>query len=240
MVTSKRAYAKGSLPGMLLPMAPSMWWAPADPCLHRRPSNITGALGSISSHCSFPLGLRAPFLFGPPRIESLFLPVLWKSCNQIPLVFKVRFSGIPSSFVWYPGWESQNHHNTWRTSLLLLFSSLWVTHLAGMGFDFIMIVPFLPSHYSFFFVFEHGVSSFGGSQRPPVDGWSRASCNFGALSVGEECTSFCSAILNQKPGFCFYLFNINGSTIDILIVLAYIIIWVILYLYILWNYHHNV
>ena len=93
MVTSKRAYAKGSLPGMLLPMSPSMWWAPADPCLHRRPSNITGALGSISSHCSFPLGLRAPFLFGPPRIESLFLPVLWKSCNQIPLVFKVRFSG---------------------------------------------------------------------------------------------------------------------------------------------------
>ena len=178
---------------------------------------------------------------------------VWPSKNRVcfsqsygSLIIKSHWSsrsdslGIPSSFVWYPGWESQNHHNTGRTSLLLLFSSLWVTHLAGMGFHFIMIVPFLPSHYSFFFVFEHGVSSFGGSQRPPVDGWSRASCNFGALSVGEECTSFCSAIWNQKPGFCFYLFNINWGTIDTLIVLAYIIIWVILYLYILWNYHHNV
>ena len=32
-----------------------------------------------------------------------------------------------------------------RTSLALLISSLWVAHLVGMGFDFIMIVPLLPS-----------------------------------------------------------------------------------------------
>ena len=39
----------------------------------------------------------------------------------------------------------------------LRFSSLWVTHLAGMGFDFIVIVP-LPLSCGFFFVFGCGVS----------------------------------------------------------------------------------
>ena len=55
-------------------------------------------------------------------------------------------------------WSSE--HSQQRENLLglLLFSSLWVTHLAGMGFDFIMIVPLLQSHCSFFFVFGCGVS----------------------------------------------------------------------------------
>ena len=185
-------------------------------------------------------GSRCTNFVWPSRTRICFS----QSCRS--LVIKSHWSsrseslGIPSSFVWSPGWEAQNHHNIGRTSLLLLFSSLWVTHLAGMGFHFIMIVSFLPSHYGFFFVFEHGVSSFGRSQCPPVDGCSRASCNFGVLSVGDEHTSFYSAILNQMSGFCFYLFNINWGTIDILVVSVYIIIWVILYLYILWNYHHNV
>ena len=33
----------------------------------------------------------------PPRVESLFPPVLSKSCNQIPLAFKVGFSRNSSS-----------------------------------------------------------------------------------------------------------------------------------------------
>ena len=37
--------------------------------------------------------------------------------------------------------------------MIQLFSSLWVTHPAGMGFDFIVIVPLLPSCCGFFFVF---------------------------------------------------------------------------------------
>ena len=36
MVTSKRVYAKGELP-----VPPSLWWAPANPLLHRRPSNTS-------------------------------------------------------------------------------------------------------------------------------------------------------------------------------------------------------
>ena len=73
-----------------------------------------------------------------------------------------------------------------------------------MGFDFIMIVPLLQSHCSFFFVFGCGVSFFfflGRFQHPPVDGCSTASCDFGALTGGAECMSFYSAILNQKHLF---------------------------------------
>ena len=81
---------------------------------------------------------------------------------------------------------------------MLLFSSWWVTHPAGMGFAFILIVSLLPSHCSFLFVFGHGASFFGRFQRPPVDGCLSASCDFGTLT-GDECVSFCSAVLNQKP-----------------------------------------
>ena len=54
--------------------------------------------------------------------------------------------GIHSPFVESPRlgsteWGIQNLHNRGRTSLVLLFSSLWVTHLVGIGFDLIMIAP---------------------------------------------------------------------------------------------------
>ena len=40
--------------------------------------------------------------------------------------------------------------------MVLLFSSLWAAHLACMGFDFIMFVPLLPCHCSFFLSLEVG------------------------------------------------------------------------------------
>ena len=88
------------------------------------------------------------------------LPVLWKSYIQIPLAFKVRFPWIPSPYVGAPDQEAwhgvQNLHNSGRTSLVLLFSSLWVIHLVGVGFDFIIIVPLLPSCCSLYFVLDLG------------------------------------------------------------------------------------
>ena len=97
---------------------------------------------------------------------SLFPEVLWKSYNQIPLAFKVRFPGDPQSLCRIPRLEAwhgvQNFHKRQRASLVLFFSSLWFAHPAGMEFDFIMIVPLLPSHCSFFFVFGHRLSFFGG------------------------------------------------------------------------------
>ena len=112
---------------------------------------------------------------------------------------------ISSPFVRSPGWEAwcwvQNLHNGGRTSLVLLFSRLWVSHLVGMGFDFIMIVPLLPSP-SGFFVTGHWVSFFGGFQHSPVNGCSEDNCNFGALAEGDEHMSF-SVILNWKPTLVF-------------------------------------
>ena len=75
-----------------------------------------------------------------------------------------------------------------------------------MGFDFIVIVLFLLSHGGFFFVFGCGLSFSGGFQGP-VNGWSAASCDFGAVIGDDECTSFYSNILNWKLLSCLIFFN---------------------------------
>ena len=88
------------------------------------------------------------------RLESLFPSVSWEVYDQILLALKARFPGDPQSLCWIPGWQAwrgvQNLHNSGRSVLVLLVSSLGITHLASMGFDFIMIVPLLPSHCSVF------------------------------------------------------------------------------------------
>lgn len=126
--------------------------------------------------------------------------------------------GIPSPFASSSGWEAwcsvQNLHNSRRTSLVLLFSSLWVTYLAGMGFYFLVIVPLPLSHCGFFFVSGHRVSFLVGSNvLLPVDGFSTASCKFGALAGGDECMSFYTAILNWQPIFLI-LILFNTSNIE--------------------------
>ena len=109
------------------------------------PPTLAGGLGSVSCGVTAPflwVLVHATFCFWPPRLESLFPPVLWKSCSQIPLDFKVWFPGIPSPFVRSPGWEAwrgaQDLHNSGRTSLVLLSFSLWVTHPAGCDRDLIL------------------------------------------------------------------------------------------------------
>ena len=67
-----------------------------------------------------------------------------------------------------------------------------------MGFDFILVAHLLSFHSGFFFVFEHGVSLFGGFQPLPVNGCLTGSFNFGALTGGDEGVSFYSPILNQN------------------------------------------
>ena len=72
-----------------------------------------------------------------------------------------------------------------------------------MGFDSIVIVPLLPSHCGFSFVFGCGGLFFGEYQFLPVDDCSAVSCDSGALTRGSESTSFYSAILSQSPLFLF-------------------------------------
>ena len=70
------------------------------PCRLRPPQvtlpTVAGSFVSVSS------GVTAPFpwvvvhvrlCLCPPRVESLFPPVLWKYYNQSPVAFKVRFPG---------------------------------------------------------------------------------------------------------------------------------------------------
>ena len=81
---------------------------------------------------------------------------------------------IPSSFVGSSGWKAwrgvQDLHNSARTSLVSLSSSLWVTHPAGMGFDLIVIMPLLLPCCGFFSVFGRELFFFRGFQHPPVSG----------------------------------------------------------------------
>ena len=84
----------------MLPVSPSLWWAPADPHFTGDAPALAGIFGSVSC------GVTAPFLWVlvcrrpcwcAPRLESLFPPVLWKSYNQIPLALKARFPGDSQS-----------------------------------------------------------------------------------------------------------------------------------------------
>ena len=175
MATSKSVHAKVDLPGLLLPVPPSLRWAPAHPHLHRGPPTLAGGFDSVSC------GITAPFLWVLVSIKfCLCLPRLefrFPQCYGSPVIKSHWPSmpdslGIPSPFVrsrrgslmW--GSEPSQREGpltSGRTSLVLLFSSLWVTYTASMGFDFIEIVPLLPSCCSFF-VFGRRVSFLGGFQ----------------------------------------------------------------------------
>ena len=69
------------------------------------PSTLAGSFGSVSCGVTAPflwVLVQARFCLCPARLESLFPPVLWKSCNQIPLAFKVRSPGDSQSLFQIP------------------------------------------------------------------------------------------------------------------------------------------
>lgn len=66
-----------------------------------------------------------------------------------------------------------------------------------------MVKPLLLPHCSFLFVFGCGVLFFGGSQRPPVDSCPIASCNFGALTGGDENISLYCHLEPEAVNFVF-------------------------------------
>ena len=169
------------------------------------PATLAGKSGSVS------YGVTAPFpwvlvciLFCvcPPTVESLFPPVLSKSCNQISLAFKVWFSGDSSSCCWTP-----------RLGRLT-----WVSEPSLQWVDFcgIMVLQFVshpPSGYGIWFYHDCTPPNlslwlllclwmwgifFHEFHFLPVDDCSAVSCDFGALTRGSERMSFYYAILNQS------------------------------------------
>ena len=139
----------------------------------------------------------------PPRVESLFPPVFSKSCSQIPLAFKVWFSGNSTSCCW-------TH---------MLGSLRWGSDPSLQWVDFcgnivLQSVSHPPSSYGIWFYCDCAPPTvslqlllclwmwgifFGEFQCLPVDDCPAVSCDSGALARGSERTSFYSAILNQSP-----------------------------------------
>ena len=146
----------------------------------------------------------------PPRVESLFPPVLSKSCNKIPLAFKIWFSG--------------NSFSCCRTPRLGRL--MWGSEPSLQWVDFcgIIVLQFV-SHPSsgnriwFYCDCTHPTVLlrlllclwmwhifFGEFQCLPVD-FAAVSCDSGALARESERTPFYSAIFSQS--FISGLFRIS-------------------------------
>ena len=114
----------------------------ANPHLHRRPSN-TGKWNGFSllcSHCSFPLGPTAySVLFVPSKSEVTVSPTSVEVLQSnpaglqspIPLIFLASLLDLQAGNLDM----GLRTFTTVREFLVLLFSSLWVTHPSGMKFD---------------------------------------------------------------------------------------------------------
>ena len=125
MVGSGRAHAKEYFPELLLPVSLSSQWGTATPCLCRRPSNTSRLVwfSLLWGHCSFPwVPMHTLLCVCPPRVESLFPPVLSKSCIKSRLPSKSDSLGIPPPIAGPPGWAAwrgaQNLHSNGWTSVL--------------------------------------------------------------------------------------------------------------------------
>ena len=132
----------------------------------------------------------------PPSAESLFPPVLSKSCTQIPLAFKVWFSRNSSSCCWTPRFGSL----TWGSEPSLQ----WVDFC---GISVLQFVSHPPSSYGSWFYCDCTPPTislrlllclcmwgifFGEFQCLPVDDCSSVSCDSSDLSRGSERTSLYS------------------------------------------------
>ena len=70
--------------------------------------------------------------------------------------------------------------------LQIIFLSLWVAYMLGMGSDFYRDCTPQPSRCGFSFIFSHRASFFGGFRHLPVNGRSVASCDLDVLKEGNE------------------------------------------------------
>ena len=211
MTDSGRAHAKEYFPELLLPMSLSPRWNRVTPRLCRRPSNTSRYVWFSLPwvHCSFPSVLmHTLFCVRPPRVESLFPPVLSKSYNQIPLAFKVWFSR-----------NSSSRCRTPRLGSLMWGSELSLQWVDFCGISVLQSVSHPPNSYGIWFycdcapptvslwlllcIWMWGIF-FGEFQCLPVDDCPAASCDSGVLTRGSESMSFYSAILTALSHFILF------------------------------------
>ena len=169
------------------------------------PPTLVGSFGSVSCEVTAPLLcilVHEKFYLCPPRLESLFSPVLWKSYNWILLSLKARFPGdskplcqIPrlgrlmrgpepsekcKSFFGIIAFQSAGHPSS--------KIGIWLYRDCAPPIILLWLL----------FAFGHGISFFGEFQCPSLNVFLKASCNFDVNAGGDEYMSFYSAILNQK------------------------------------------
>ena len=151
----------------------------------------------------------------PPRVESLFPPVLSKSCNQIPLVLKVWFSGNSSSCCQNPR----------------LGSLMWSSEPSLQWVDFcgIIVLQFVSHPRSSYGIWFHcdyapptislwlllclwmwGIS-FSEFQCVPVNDCSAVSCDPSALARESQCV--CPSTLSSWTNLTHMLFNWSITTV---------------------------
>ena len=138
----------------------------------------------------------------PPRVESLFPPVLSKSCNQICLGFKVWFFR-----------NSSSHCQTPRLGSLTCGSEPSLQWVDFCGIGVLQFVSHLPSGYGIWFYCDCAPPTislwlllclwmwgifFGELQCLPVDDCSAVSCDSIVLARGSESMSFYSTTLDQS------------------------------------------
>ena len=143
--------------------------------------------------------MRTLFCVHPPRVGSLFPPVLSKSCNQIPLGFKVWFSR-----------NSSSHCQTPRLGSLTWGSEPSLQWVGICGISVLQSVSHPPSSFVIWFYFDCALPTvsywlllclwmwgifFGEFQCLPVDNCPAASCDSGVLARRSESMSFFSTIL---------------------------------------------
>ena len=200
---SKRVYAKGQLPvppcGDPLPTHSSTGGPPilADSC------------GSVSCGATASLWVLVctKFCLCPPKLESLYPLVLWKSYNQISLALKARFPGDSQPLCQIP-----------RLGSLKLSSEPWQQY--GSSFGIVLLsVGRPPGRYRILFYCNcvpptfslwlllclwMWVSFFWWILVSSCQWFPTANCKFGALAERDEHTPFYSTILlKRKPALLF-------------------------------------
>ena len=142
MADSGRAHTKDYFPELLLPVSFSPGWARATPASVGDPLALADRSGSVSPGVTAPSPVSrcADYFVCPPGVESLFLPVLSNSCNQIPLAFKVWFSRNSSSRCQTP--------RLWSLTLGSEPSLQWVDFY---GISVLLSVSHPPSSYGIWF-----------------------------------------------------------------------------------------
>ena len=165
------------------------------------PPTWAGSPGSVSCGATAPCPwvlVAHKVLFLPSQDWSLcFPPILWS--NPTGLQGQIPW-GLPAPLLDTQAGKPDVRFTTFTTVGELLWyhcSLVRVTHPAGVGFGFIVIVPLLPSTISLWLLCLWRWGIFGRFQHHPVAGSPAASCDFGALPGGDEHVSFYFAVLNH-------------------------------------------